>query len=152
MMGHFVREQYDDIKLLQGKAAYFGRQVLMYRRNYARLLQAPCTLKMEAGDSPAVLPHTNQTVCHHVPEDSIVHSHHHEDLKSHNTPSSCSFSDISTLCLTICHCSSQTSPSSVCSHTTKPHLLAFSSDFTTFCILSHNEASPSHILFRPPHH
>jgi hypothetical protein len=40
----------------------------------------------------------------------------------------------------------------VCSHTTKPHRLAFSSDLTTFCVLSHNEASPSiTLLLRPSH-
>ena len=139
MMGHFIREQYDDIMLLQGEAASFGRQVLMYRRTCA-LLQAPCTLQMEAGDSPAVLAHIYQTACHQVPEHRIVHSHHHENLKSHSTHSSCSFSDISALCLTICYCSSQTPPPSVCSHTTKPHRLAFSSDLTTFCVLSHNVA------------
>jgi len=27
MIGHFIREQYDDVKLLLGEAAYFGRQV-----------------------------------------------------------------------------------------------------------------------------
>jgi len=136
MMGHFVREQYDDIKLLQGEAAYFVKQVLMYRRTYASLLQAPCALKMEAGDSPAVLAHTHQTVCHHVPEDSIVHSHHHENLKSHSTSSSCSFSDISTLC----HFYSL-------SH----HLSLFFSDLPIFCVFSHNQALPSRILFRPYH-
>ena len=147
MMGHFIREQNDDIKLL-----HFGRQVPMYRRTCSLLLQAPCMLKMGAGDSPTLLAHIHQTACHQVPEDGIVHSHHYENLKSHSTHSSSSFSDISTLCLTICHCSPQTSPPSACSHTTKPHHLAFSSDLTTFCVLSHNEASPPiTLLLRPSH-
>jgi hypothetical protein len=68
MMGHFLREQYDDIKLL-----HFGRQVLMYRRTCSLLLQTPCMLKMEADGSPALLAHIHRTACQ-VPEDSIVQS------------------------------------------------------------------------------
>jgi hypothetical protein len=102
------KQHYDDLKLLQGETACFGRRALKFIGSCSLLLQGPSTLKMEVADSSETMVHIYETACCHFPEDNPVHSQHLKNKKSHIAPSSYPFSGL-----------------------------------PTFCVLSHNEFSPS---------
>lgn len=56
------------------------RSVLMLQRN---LLHLSYTFMMEAGSFSEMMVHSHHTTWHHILEDSNLHSHCHENLKSH---------------------------------------------------------------------
>jgi len=41
------------------------------------------SMMTEAADSPRSVIHLHQVIQHHIPQDSNLHSHHQENLKSH---------------------------------------------------------------------
>lgn len=59
---------------------YCRRSVLMLQRN---LLHLSYTFMMEAGSFSEMMVHSHHTTWHHILEDSNLHSHCHENLKSH---------------------------------------------------------------------